>query len=499
MLNALQMPPEPERSTPSSLGDMLMRLDWRQELLAVLLVLAEATLVYLAVGFILPEADVGSSVVPVWIVIGVMLVAHLVPHLLDEWRVWSPTYEVVLVVAITISMLIAVRIASFPNVALGDTDWLRDAINALAFLPNDADRPVWGIIVLGVYAWWRGRTRSEASIDTAYSMLRVGTIVLAVLLVLILVGTNEDAQVRDRLSLATVGFFVGALGAIGVARLKLEGFRTSAPLGPRWLATFVGPILAVVAVAIIGAGIFSRQFLDTVLWMLTPVFFVLNIVFQVFVFILAVIAFIILSPIVWLLGNREPQVIPVTPTALGDPGQQGLQDVAGSPFQVPDPLRYLIAALVLFAIVSLLTRFVFRRRRKERGSTTEERESVLEWGDLFGSLGDRLRGLRRRRVEEDPLAHLRHDPQWRHTLAIRETYIQLQSRGADAGRPRREPETADEYRPGVSTQLAATSDVPAAITTITDLYRQTRYSGTPATEQQATTVLEAWRMIERSS
>ena len=498
MLSALQMPPEPERATPASLREMLARLDWRQELLSILLVLAEASLVYLFVGLALPAADPGSSVVPAWIVITLLLVAHLVPHLLDEWRVWSPTYEIVLTVAIALSMLAAAKVASFPSVALWDPGWLRGTFNALAFLPNDSERPVWGIVFLGIYAWWRGRTRAEGSIDSAYAMLRTGTFAMGLLLVLILATAPEDAQVRDRLSAATIWFFISALAAIGVARLKLEGFRTSAPLGPRWLATFVGPILAVVAVAIIGAGIFSRQFLDTVLWMLTPLFIVLNIVFQVFVFILAIVAFIILSPIVWLIGTREPRLVPVTPTAIGEQGESGLQEVTNSPFQVPDPLRYLIAALILFVIFSLLTRFVFRRRRKERGSTEEERESVLEWGDLFGSLGARLRGLRRSRVADDPLAHLRGDPRWRYTLAIRETYMKLQEHGARAGRPRREPETADEYRPGIATRFSSATDVPTAIATITDMYRRTRYSGSPASEQDAAIVLDAWRLVERA-
>jgi hypothetical protein len=316
--------------------------------------------------------------------------------------------------------------------------------------------------------------------------------------VLVLVGSRDDAQVRDRLSAATIAYFVCSLAAIGVARLKLEGFRTSAPLGPRWLATFVGPILAVVAVAIIGAGIFSRQFLDTVLWMLTPVFFVLNLVFQVFVIILAIIAFIILSPIVWLIGEREPQLIAVTPTAMGEQGESRLQEATNSPFEVPDPLKYLIAALILFVIFTLLTKFVFRRRRKERASTEEERESVLEWGDLWGSLGARLRGLRRNRTEDDPLAHLRGDPRWRYTLAIRETYVKLQERGERAGLPRREPQTADEYRPGLTTRFQTAADVPTAIATITDMYRRTRYSGSPASEQDAAIVLDAWRLVEHA-
>jgi len=476
---------------------MVRHLDWRQELLAILVVLAESALVFLVCAFVLADATDAERALPAWIVVGLLIVAHLVPHLLDEWRIWSPDYEVIIGSTIVLSLLLAVKAGSFPGIAIWDTDWVRQAARAVAFLPNDAIRPVWAIVVLAAYAWWRGRTRAPAGIDSAYSMLRMGTVTLAAILIIILAGSADDADVRGKLSAATVSFFVAALSAVGVARLKLEGFRTSAPLGPRWLATFVGPILAVVVVAIIGAGIFSRQFLDTTLWMLSPVFWVLTLVFQAFVLIMAIIAFIVLSPIVWLIGTREPTLVPVTATP-STGGDQGIVErTADSPFQVPDPLRYLIAALILFAIFSLLTRFVFRRRRRERTPTDEERESVLEWGDMFGSLGERLRGLLRRGGDkDDSLAHLRADARWQHTLAIRETYQRLQARGASGGRPRRAAETADEYRPGV-TQVIPADSGSTDIATITERYDRARYSGEPATSDDAAAVSAAWQHIER--
>jgi hypothetical protein len=437
-----------------------------------------------------------ARVVPAWLVVVLMLGGHLVPHLLDEWRVWSPEYETVMAVAIALTAVVAVKEGSFPQFVAWDTEWVRQAFRALAFLSNEAARPVWGMIALSAYAWWRGRSRAEPSIDSAYTMLRTGTVALAFAIVLILAAATDAAQVRDRMSLATLAFFAFTLAAIGVARLKLEGFRTSAPLGPRWLATFVAPILAVTVVAIIGAGIFSRQFLDTVLWMLAPVFWFLAIVFQAFVLMLAIVAFIILTPIIWLIGTRETRLTPVaaTPTTTAD---DSLIDRTGDNLiQVPDPLRYLIAALILLAIFSALTRFVFRRRRRERPSTEEVRESVLEWGDLLGGMGNRLRDLlRRRRDSDDSLAHLRGDPRWRYTLAIRETYRRLQERGAQAGRARRIPETADEYRPALAGKLPA-PDAPAAVTAITDGYRQARYSGVPAAEADAARVADAFNRLQ---
>jgi hypothetical protein len=494
-----QADPQHQRQTPLDFRDMVRHLDWRMELLAVLVVLAEAALVYLVAGVLLAGRMPGAPVVPAWVIVALLLTAHLVPHLLDEWRVWSPEYETITGVAILLSLLMVVKVAAFPQFAVWDTTWFSQALRGFAFLPNESIRPVWGLILLVAYAWWRGRSREEPSIDSAYTMLRLGSIALALIIAIVLIAAADGDQARERLSAATVAFFVSALAAIGVARLKLEGFRTSAPLGPRWLATFVAPIIVVIVLAIIGAGIFSRQFLETVLWMLGPIFWLLGLVFEVFVLFLALIALLILTPIVWLIGDREPRALPATPVPLDD-GERGLLDqMAERSIQVPDPLRYLIAALVLLLIVSLLTRFVFRRRRRAREGTSEERESVLDIGDLLGNLGARLRGLFGRRVGDmDPLGHLRGDERWRYTLAIREIYLRLQEHGASAGRPRRPPETADEYRPDIAARLSTPDDVPAAIALVTERYRQARYSGTPATAEEAAEVERAWRRIQQA-
>jgi hypothetical protein len=487
------------RNTPVSVIDMLRHLDWRTELLGGLVVLSEAVLVYLITGVLLAASLPGSPVLPFWIVAMLLLAAHLVPHLLDEWRIWSPEYEAITAAAILVTTLAAIKGGAFPHLPFFSTEWIGQTVQAFAFLPNDSVRPVWGIVVLAAYAWWRGRTREEPSIDSAYTALKIGSVALALIILLVLLVAAEGDQVRQRLSVATVSFFVLSLSSIGVARLKLEGFRTSSPLGPRWVATFVVPILVVVVLAIVGAGLFSRQFLDTVLWMLSPAFWFLGLVFDAFVLILAIIALIVLTPIIWLIGDRQPGFVVATPVP-GEQGERGmLERAAETPFQVPDSLRYLVAALILFAIVSLLTRFVFRRRRRKRESTDEVRESVLDWGDLLGSLANRLRGLMPHgREVSDPFSQLRGDERWRYTLAIRETYLRLQERGERAGRPRMVPETADEYQPSIASRLAAPEDVPQAIAVITERYRAARYSGIPATPEDAAEVHRAWQLIEQA-
>ncbi len=498
--------------------ELVRSLDWRSELLGLLLVLAETMLVYLAAGFLLSEGTVGGDVVPLWIVALLMVTAHLVPHLCDEWRVFTPTYEVVMTAAIVFSTVVAIKAGSYGHIALWDPFWLQDAARSAALLSNDAARPFWGIVALAVWAWWRGRSRAEPAIDTAYTMLRFGSLAAALLLILILIGAQHEAIIRDRLSGGIIGFYVLSLASVGVARLRLEGFRTSGPLGVRWLTTFITPIVAIVLVAVIGAGIFSRSLLDTVLLVLSPVLWVLSLVFDVIIIIIAVIAFLIITPIVWLIGEPEPSA--TNPATLTDPApaESQLERATDSALQAPDALRYLVAALAIFLLVAALTKFVFRRRPRERDSVGEERESVLDWNDLAGSLLNRLRGMRPRR-STDPLAHLRDDPQWRYTVAIREAWLQLQSRGADVGRARRAGETTEEYRRSLlpHTPYAATATATAAtgastnrssarratprpvegdpLATLAQQYRAARYSGTPATASDAAAVEQALRAI----
>lgn len=495
----MQMQPQPEQNqsnVPASLGELLMRLDWRVEGLGALIVLAESVLVYLVASLLLTSSE-RPETYPFWIVALVMLAAHFVTHLLDEGRVISPDFEIIMGGSLVATMLLAIKFGSFGHIPIYDPDWIVETVNGLAFFENDAARPVWGAVALAVYAWARARFREEPSLDSAYTMLKFGTLALGLILMLVLIGAPEDFAVRDQLSIGAIGFFAFSLAAVGIARMRIEGVRASAPLSANWLVTFLLPIAVIVVLALIGAGLFSRQFFDTVIWILTPLFWVLGIVFQIIVLIIAVLAYLILTPIFWLIGDRVAitETQNATATVTGEEQTpQGEQQV----FEVPEPLRYVIAAVVLFLIVSALIRFVFRRRRRATASSTEQRESVLDWSDLLDNLGDKLRSLFDRQRNPDPYAHLRSDDRWRYTVQIRETYKRFQERGAALGRARKPNETAPEYGPQFSDRVAQTADTRPAVDRMTDIYRQTRYSGEPAASSDADDMATQWKTVERA-
>lgn len=478
-----------EPRIPTTFVDVIRRLEWRAELLTVAVILAEVFLVWMAFGLVMSETA-SRDAYPFWVVAFVLLAAHYVTHLLDQARVWSPDYEIVMVAAIIVTLLVSVKAASFPGYAIYDPAWLVEAVNGLAFFDADQSRPIWGNIVLIIYGWFRGRSREEPSLDSAYTMLRWGTIALGIILTMILVGAPQDLEIRDYLSLGTLGFYGSVLASIGLARMRIEGSRAATPLGPRWLATFATPILAIIVVAIIGAGIFSRRFFETILWLLSPVFFVLGVVFQIIVLVIAIIAFLILTPIFWLIGDFDSELTGATATPSGDPEQPGLEEVPTDTFTIPEPLQYLIAAIVLVAIISLLTRYLFRRRSRNRGESIEERESVMDWGDVLGSLGGRLGSMFDRDRGPDPYADLRGDDRWRHTIRVRERYRDLQSRGGELGRARQPRETAEDYRPVVASRFEPRAR--PTVNSMTMIYRRVRYSGVPASENDADEMDDGW-------
>jgi hypothetical protein len=129
----------------------------------------------------------------------------------------------------------------------------------------------------------------------------------------------------------------------------------------------------------------------------------------------------------------------------------------------------------------------------------EDRASVFSARELLGALAARLWALLgvRPQAEVDPLAELRRDRRWRHTVAIRETYGRLLRRGAARGWPRPTGATAHEHLHHL-TALPPVRTVSDELGTLTDRYATARYGREPATAEEAAVVREAWHRIEKA-
>lgn len=498
-MNAPVVPTWPDRLLAALLPDPRER-DWSYEGLLALAIGAETCVLYLAAEAIFSTGARLDATVSPLIIFLVLYIGTQVQRWLDLHYVFSPEYEIVMVAAFCLTLLLAVRAISYPHVAPGDTGWLSDAVRDLAFFRSHAEREVWGVVMLVAYAWWRGRTRDEAGIDSAYRALRFGAAAgLAMLLLAVarVPDVGHEAIWRGLYG-AVIGYFLCALGAVALARLRVEQARGTLVLTPRWLVTFGWPVLALLAVGTILAGLFTRHLLDTVVWLLTPVFYVLQLLLLAMVYIATGVAWVVFAVFTWILAHLGPTNVtptPVTPVAQATPPPFPYQYVR--PVHYPDAVRYLVALALLGAIVWLLTRFLWRRHRRATGPAGEVRESIFSWGLLGEGASGALRRLRGRlRRPDDPLAHLRADPRWRHTLAIRETYTRLLRRGGAAALPRAAGETPDEYEGTLGRRFRAAHAAAAALTA---RYDAARYGGEPASAAAAADALAAWEEFRQAA
>jgi hypothetical protein len=488
----------PARVQGGAFGQLLGRLDWSLELLVLVLVAAETCAVYLVVTALFSAArGAGVSIAPLVLFL-LLLLGTNSQRLMNAYRLFSPEYELLSIVAIVLLLGGTVWAVAFPHYAPFDVGWVREAVHALAFRPSSAERSVWGLVLLVAYAWWRGRTRDDADLDAAYRLLRAGTVVCLLALVAtlsVLASVADNPGLRRALYLATIVFLACTLTAIALARLRVEQARGALTLTPRWLATFLGPVAGLVVVGTIFAGLFTRRVLEGIVWLLTPVFWLLNLVLLLIVYTATLFAWIIFTIITFLLQafgiNGETTRAKIQMPQLAPTREN---NGAVHPANYPDSLRYVAVLAALALLVWVLSRFLWRRRVRRPDNTGEERESVFSWGLLTEGLGDLLAGLTGRFGRRpDPLAHLRGDPRWQYTLYIRETYRRLLHRAAAAHWPRAEHQTPDEYAPVVA--AAGTID-PArtAVDTITTRYDGARYSDQPATAEDAAAARAAWEV-----
>jgi len=492
------------RARLSSLALPRPAFDWRIESLTAMLILAEAAIVYVYVGALLPGRAVPHAPFPALLLVGLLLAGYALPRLLEALYVRSGAYEVVLSMAVCFSLLLASKLAMFPSAPWLDGDWVAGFGRSLILRPSEAERPAWGVVAVVGYAWWRGRARGEPSLESTYDLLRWGSLLLAGGLVLALIASPPEGMIRLRLPAAVLWFVTAALAGIALARLRLEALRSSGPLGGTWLLAVAGALAGIVLLAIFLAGIVNRQVLELLWMILWPVLWLIGLLFRVVILLLALLTFILILPILWFL-ERQGLGRSLTGGRAGwwlEPLSR-LHEAVRLQIQVADPVRYLLAGMILATVVSWLGRWVYRRRRRWRVPTPEVRELVLEGPPSLDGLRRRLRrALRRRSGRQDPLDALRGDPRWCYTLRVRLAYRRLLRQASRVGLGRRPAQTPQEYE---RLLVECLPEVAEPVDELTQLYQAARYRPLPAEPADAeraqralSTALAALQMTGRS-
>ncbi len=472
--------------------------DWRTAALSFALIAAESTLVSLVIGLIeTPGAFADGSSETTGIhplaVMAVMLFAAAIPRIAETLQLWSPEFEAFIAGSVVLSLVGMLYSCAFAtHYAPWDVRWLQETLHAFTVRPTTATASVWLITFVLIYAWARGRLRDQPALDSTYTMLRVGLVVVAITSVLTLTTQEARSPAQQFVRPLVVGFFFFALSAVTLARLQVEGLRSQGRLGPQWLVPLILPVAFVLLAGLLVAGLLSRRFLDTLTAILHPVFLVLNFILDIIITVISWIAyfcFFIFNLIFLKLSGGRQTGLPQLPQSPRDFSQQNQHNAA----TLPDSVRIVLFIIIGAAVVALLSRFLFNRPSgRTRGN--EERESVMDWNDLGAGLRNALANLanRLRNRGTDPWAHLRGDARWEHTLRIRTMYSRLLHRGARAGAPRPPATAPREHVPALGTVFPKTDP---ALVTLTDLYRAARYDERPATADDAAAAERAFRAI----
>ena len=461
------------------------------------MVVAETAAVWPLVDLLLGSSGTGKSIFPPFVLFLLLYAGSALPRWLDAFNVWEPRYQLFIVGGIVASTLVAIKLVSFPDIAWLDAGWLEATVHSLIFRENDAAVFVWGVVLLSSYAWWRGRMRDDPGPESAYLLLRVGAPIVLVGTVLRAIASTDDADKHG--SRTVVVFFACVLAAIGIARLRTERARSHKQPGGNPAVAYLLPVALVALTALFGAVIFSQDLLETAIWFLSPLIWALSVLFRIVVLLLALIAFIILSPILWFLSEHPIRFAGIRLNPAGTGAGETVERAREWASAVPDAVRYLVALAILLLLFSSVTKFILRRRRKPGELAIEDRAFVVAPGDLLNELGNRLkRFLRRGKREIDPLDALRRDPSWRNTVAIRETYREFLAWCREERVPRASAATPAEHAVDL-TPILARQEARIALAELTERYNRARYAPIPASAADAEAARRAWRALKQTS
>jgi hypothetical protein len=429
-----------------------------------------------------------------FVVLGVLfLVAHLLVRLMNFVHLRVDIRRAVMVALILFSILAGFKTLLYVHEPVNFGELITKPIQAFndigPLIPNEF------VIVLAVLvASWRGITLAQEIIGPQ-SVRHNFQLGIAMFLGFAFINTIVTGETPG---LFIYLFMFASLIAMGAARISvISNLRGGGqyPFDHRW---FVGIFLAtfsVVGISALFAGFAGGE--------LSMVGRLGALALQIFVMAI----FLLLSPLLFIL----PLLIERLQGASNVAGRllQALEDLQrmalGLAYDLSDLLERTGLSLVLprlkpillwgivifiaFLAVVSLTRWLTRAR----GTKDEDRQSILEKGDLWDflrqSLQDRLRQIGDGLAS---LAALRHGQRLLAAARIRRIYAQLMEMSERLGDPRPVAQTPLEFLPSLEHTFPGRE---IDLEDITRAYLRVRYGELPETHQEVDRVEESWERV----
>jgi len=426
-------------------------------------------------------------------VTAVLLGAVLAVHYLARLALWLRLHPVLRSGSLGLGMLVSGLLVAHQllhaQTRLFDPTWL---VSMFSSLQQDVTSHDVIVFLLVLFLWWRGLVLAQRRLDSesVAFRFRLGLVMLAAAIAL------GGAILPWPYHCFVFLFFFASLLGIALARAEEVGQRyggSQSPFGFGWLATLVAASLGVLLLA---AGVAALLTGENIGLLVVPALYVLRIVLLGVVYVLALVAQVVIVPLLALFRQYElGRALDEAMRRMRLPEQSDLREA--QPQELPLTPEQLAMARTVGVILGvllllLLVAFSLRRLRARTGwQRDEKRESVWEGTNLRRGLRDLLRHGRGR-LDEASAALGRLFA----TLTIRRIYAHMGALAAARGYPRPPYETPYEYLPALERAFPGNGEEVAHITAA---YVAVHYGELPERAEDLTAVRAAWERIREAA
>ena len=462
---------------------------WREVAILALIVMDLSWIVPWFRSFT-PATHANSSARAFLILGSILLSAHLLARWMNYAYLRMDYRRVALVMVFIFSFIFGLRILLYGHESMPLWELINRPLRA--FTDWSGLIPTEFLILLFVFlVCRRGISLAQASIGP---LLVKRSFQLGILMFVAFVFLNTLATGETPGFLLYLFTFAGLI-AMAASRIhvlsRLRGGGQS-PFDRRWfLGIFLSTLLVVALAAwIAGFASFRLVFLERIF----------GLIFQVFAFLMT----ILITPLIYLLFLLVSRIQIPSDAVLGL--LSALEQLRTTLMQLAErfafrlnflgwlsnlkPILWWSVAIVLaLLVVASLTRWWI----KEQAKNPDERQSLLDGGDLLRLLGRSLRnGLLQIGQGLAELVRLRYGQRLLAAARIRRIYAELMDLSEALNAPRAEAQTPLEFLP---TLMGLFPESEIELNTITQAYLRVRYGELPETRAEVMEVETAWNRI----
>jgi hypothetical protein len=468
-----------------------IRAGWRKELLYLILAVMENCWFFALLTFLLGRGL--SHNLPFAATLSMLLLAMYLTRLLhsQETPLWVQRGLTPLLAAL--SSLLLVRLHVYGGYRVGDLSWLGsflwEASNIMQRIP-----PALVLFCAGLYLWVRGiaLAQRDLGVESVSFSFRLGIIAFVWLFLIQIVTAGQGA-----VQLVFAYFFLGLI-AVGLARIESVsqshlGIRS--PFGASWLGILAGSTLAVSAISVAAAVLFSLRNIIAAFKTVGPVVALLGRLASPLGVAVAWVLELLINFLIRIFSRffaeQSQETTALTRIAEGLQQFQQAQPAQGALRIILQIIKWSFLGIAFLSALAIVA-FSISRIRRALDEESPEQQAVWESGrtadDQPGATQSRWQRLRDELQAQ--LARLRGED---YSLAsIRQIYASLVRLATAGGFPRREAETPYEY---TSTLHQAFAGCDEEVRLITEAYVRVHYGERSFPTAYVQRIREAWLAI----